>query len=165
MMMEWRSGLHDIEDDALSRLSDYIGERWFYVPNESGKADLRKWIKRFSFQEILEAAESAFTEIAEVQGERVTKESWERAFKKVPAFANVRRRQKDKPYLGELFYIRGIVRNRVRWRQYDCMAITESAFLAGVPLDAIADLARNIDSVDEFEGGLDDLKAVAEGEA
>ena len=49
----------------------------------------------------------------------VTSESWEKAFGKIPGICRVERASKDDPDLKDIYYIRGIVRNRLDGRYFD----------------------------------------------
>lgn len=114
MMIEWRDGLEAIKADTVSLISDRVEERGGFPPNENGKSHIRKWLKRFSFDEVLFGVDEAFDQYMLWAGDEPDQKAWEVAFSKIPAICSVRSQQAEKPYLHSLYYIQGILRNRFR---------------------------------------------------
>lgn len=53
MMLEWRSGLCELENDYVEAVADVFGSgTHFDIPSEY-KTEIRKWIKRFGFDEVI----------------------------------------------------------------------------------------------------------------
>jgi hypothetical protein len=62
-----------------------------------------------------------------------------------------RKLSKEKPYLPKLYYIKGILRNRLNY--YDnrkIIRLLEDAYLAGASLDSLEDLATEVKYWNEF---------------
>jgi HNH endonuclease len=114
MMMAWMEGLQDLRSQAAGQLADY----WTklapgFSPNARGQQKLRKWLTKFSIEDVMKAMDIASAQYLEYQIDgRVTEQSWETAFNKIPPILNVERDSRDDPDLKELLYIRGIVRNK-----------------------------------------------------
>ena len=114
MMMQWREGLRDLSLEAVDRVSNYWGDiAPGFVASEMGRRNLQKWIRHYSIDEVIQAMDIAAERYLQFeQKDRVTAESWELAFSKIPAICRVNRESAENPDLKELFYIRAIVRNR-----------------------------------------------------
>lgn len=112
MMLAWRDAAQAQAVDVVQEISDRLGDRGGFVPNESGKADIRKWLKRFTLQEVLVALDDAFDHYMKWTGNAPDRDAWTTAFNKIPVFANMNRQAVDKPYLPRLLYIQGIMRKR-----------------------------------------------------
>lgn len=115
MMMQWQEGLRGVDTHAVDRLVTYFCEsaRWAHGLNENGRAEFRKLLAKFSLEEILQSIEISTRQYIEIdEKDQATKDSVEKAFNYVSRIAHVRRDEASKPYLKDLLYIRGIVRNR-----------------------------------------------------
>lgn len=112
MMLAWRDAAQAETVDTVEAISERLGERGGFVPNESGKSHIRKWLKRFTFAEVLAALDEAFDHYMKFAGDEPDKEAWEVAFAKIPAMANLHRQASEKPYMPKLAYIQGILRKR-----------------------------------------------------
>ncbi|WP_417913879.1 HNH endonuclease [Candidatus Electronema sp. JM] len=114
MMMEWKEGLRDLNQDILDRLCDF----WHklapgYIVNDNGQQNIKKWLRKFSLDEIMSAMDIAAESYLKFNDNgSVTSESWEEAFAKIPGICRVEQDSKENPDLKDIYYIRGIARNR-----------------------------------------------------
>jgi hypothetical protein len=113
MMLEWRDGLVSTADSEVEALAERL-TRWNWKPSENGKNDLRKWIKKYGLADTLAGADESFSIHVQYSDGKVTRQSWEYAFGKIPTFANLAKSARTKPYMPKLAYIQGILRNRLR---------------------------------------------------
>jgi hypothetical protein len=159
MMMQWRDGLRSLETDSVDALVDRISElsSGHLSPNENGRADLRRWFKRFTFAELLSAIDESFgTYLSfDADGEPTT-DSWNKAFRKIPDTVALQRNMEERPYLKRLLYIQGIIRNRSRARRYQCVEYLEHLVICGVDIDDMERRAKRIHSLEDFEGPYDE---------
>ena len=120
IMIQWKAGLSDLRDTAVER----IAEHWSnlvdgYHLNERGRQALKKLLSDFEVDEVMESMRIA-TDHLQVADGKITSESVEAAWRKVAGICRIRRTEKTKPYIRDLLYIRGILRNRV----YTCSPVT-----------------------------------------
>jgi DNA-binding transcriptional MerR regulator len=147
MLMTWKQGLRDIREDVLCKICDYWNELApGFVVNDTGKRKLSKWIRKFSLKEIIHAMDIAAEQYLIFDAEEeesVTSESWEKAFSKIPGICRVERESKDNPEIKDLFYIRGIARNRCQYYFDDAEALKllKIARSWDVPLSELRDIA------------------------
>lgn len=60
MMMEWRRGLRDLAGDSVEMLCDYwqeLAPGW--VANDHGKRSVKKWLNRYSIEELTTAMDKS----------------------------------------------------------------------------------------------------------
>jgi cytochrome c553 len=166
MMLQWRDTLSNFQDDQIQQISDYIGTKSQFSPNDTGKKHIKRWLKKFPLDELLEAIDTSFDQylvFEEGDETKATQASWEQAFNKVPAIITWTKRLADKPHMKQIFYIRGILRKRVYCNEHYCVSLMERFHDAGGDLDWCQDLAKTVrnwtqwqtamhEAVDELEG-------------
>ncbi len=116
MMFQWQKGLLDLEDEVTTQLADYWAEQ---IPgfslNENGKKGLKKLRRKFELSEIMEAMRIAVEQYVDYHEGEPTQESVEVAWKKVGGICNTKKRESENPALSRIYYIRGILRNRLSY--------------------------------------------------
>ena len=90
MMIEWRSELTDIHRMQAESISDYIATVSDWSCSEHGINILVKLIRQFSFTEVYDAAEIAFSYYY-----KGTDSSWNKAFDKLGGICYNRRKQRE----------------------------------------------------------------------
>jgi hypothetical protein len=155
MMMAWMEGLRDLRDEAIHRVCDY----WHdlapgYTVNENGRNNLQKWLRKFSVEEVCHGMDVAAEQYLKFEEDgTVTSESWELAFDKIPGICRVERASEEDPDIKELYYIRGIIRNRLEGRYFDnaqALEWLQAARSWDVPLDDLRDIAKHCTSWTQF---------------
>lgn len=154
MMLNWRNGLRGIDTQAVEAVAEYIGANHDFEPNEVGKRSIKKWLRTFTPEQIMDAVDGSYETYGRYADDKITIESWGKAFSKVQAVARVQAQQKDKPYLRDLFYIQGIVRKTTGDSSYECIESMEAAHLAGVPLASLTRFAKAADDTEDFEDAM-----------
>lgn len=142
MMLAWRDAAHAESVDTVEEVARRISERGDLWPNESGKADIRKWLKKYSLAEVLAAMDEAFDHYMKFSGEEPDKQAWNTAFAKIPAFASMKRQAQDKPYLPRLLYIQGIMRKRAEEPYENFVEQLEVAVEKGWSVDDLEAVAK-----------------------
>jgi 5-methylcytosine-specific restriction endonuclease McrA len=145
MLMEWMEGLQDLKDQAVNKLCEYWSELApGFTPNDRGRQSIKRWLRRYLPQEIMHGMDVAAEQYLDFQNDgTVTKESWEKAFNKVPAICGVVKDSKEGPDLKELFYIRAIVRNKCG-SDFDnpaCLDWLRAARSYGIPMSDLRQIA------------------------
>lgn len=148
MMLTWREGLLGLADQqtdaAVAAIQKHLSDS--SVVSDSGREEVARWVKRFSLQHVLSAVDSAAELIRKNAKGEIVDESWDRFWDQVPKRAGVYKRSEAKPYLRDLYYIRGILRKTlssiVEWRAFQLL---EEAHTRGASIDALRSRA--------YEGG------------
>lgn len=161
LMMRWRESLRDLDQEAVDRLSEYWQEHapgWSV--SEHGKRNIKKWLQQFSADEICRAMDTSATSYLEFDtNEKVTDESWGRAFDKILGICRVNRASVNEPDLKQLYYIRGILRNRIPGYFDDAKALQylKNARSWEVTLDDLSAMARGVKNWSGFSSGVGEL--------
>lgn len=110
MMIEWRESLNNLDDDIAQKIADYFGSQANCDVNETGLKKIKQWTKKFTYQQILEAVELSVNQYVK----KGTNDETNKAFDMVPRICAAKKRQAETGEdLSHLYYIRGILRNRV----------------------------------------------------
>lgn len=161
MMLAWRDSAQQQATDVVDEIAQRVAERGGdYEPNESGRAHIRRWLKRFTLPELLEALDTAFDHYAEWDGDKIVKRSWETAFAKIPAIASLQRQAIAKPYMPKLAYIQGILRRRLDDPRGQYIGELEDIHGWGVSLEV---MEREAKRADNFLDYWDLMASVAKG--
>lgn len=158
MMIKWRDGLREIEEMGLAAVADRFTGDTGYTLNETGVANAKKWIKRYGLSDVLAALDDVLSQYVKREDGIPTRESCEFAWKRIPAVIRGTKIIAEKPYMKEIFYIRGILRNRLEYvNDRDALTLMERAHLAGAPLSGMSDLAKSVSSWTRFRDELLDF--------
>ncbi|SHJ71341.1 HNH endonuclease [Bradyrhizobium lablabi] len=157
MMIAWRDELQRLSTDTLDRVVERL-ERNGFTLNDAGRNDVRKWLKKYTVADVLQAAEESFSNYLEYESGAPTSKSWNKAFTKIPAFCSIQKQEAEKPYIRKLLYIQGIIRKRARAPRYSCVAYLEHLHLCGFSLEEIESDAKGMRMGDlaSFEKPYDD---------
>ena len=148
MMMEWRSHLLDLDQSKLDLVHEHYRK---HVPgyrlSETGLNNFRKLLKKYSIELVLDAIEiSASQYLVFDKDEQLTKDSVEKTFNYVSRICAVKTKQADNPTESELYYIRGILKNRFStWYNtlnYQTLDWMKHAVNQGVEIDDLKDIAK-----------------------
>lgn len=104
MMIQWRQELKSMDDDIINQLIEEFEELANCVVNDSGKKNLKKWLKKYSYGELSEAIEKSVSQYQDI----------EIAFNKIPSIAYWEKNPKNEE-MRHLYYIRGIMKNRFNY--------------------------------------------------
>lgn len=156
MMMEWRDGLIQLERETaeivMQRWSDITG----YRLNEHGEKDVRQWLKKYDITSILDAMDTAVEKYLEMDGDDYTQESIEKTFNYIGRICAVKESTKEKPYLKDLFYIRGILRNRLHYLdERKALSYLEQAYMLGASIESLKEFAAEVKNWTEFRSEIE----------
>ena len=145
MLVAWRRGLDTSADAVVLGLIDYwesLTPGWRV--NDNGKTHVRRLLKHYAADEVLRAMRiAADTYLRFDEAGKVTDISWSDAWQKIGGICRVTRDEQAKPYLKDLYYIRGIVRNRLSYvRDHEILPLLEDAYLAGTAVETLRAWAR-----------------------
>ncbi len=140
MMLAWREGLSQLDEIAPLELENRWVELSGYSLTETGRRSLRKLIKRYGPEFIVDAMGVAVEQYLEKDNDGKTiEESAVKAFDFIGRIANVERAERKEPGSKQMFFIRGILRNRLSYcPEWKALAVIKDAAQSGVPLDTIS---------------------------
>lgn len=159
MMMNWREGLKDLDEDKLAIFIDKWDEHTNYTPTESGRRSIKKWIKNFNFDLLLDCMEISVEQYLQYNKEgKPTKESVEKAFKYIPRIAARKTKGDEEPYMKDLYYIRGIMRNRYSYvNEWQAMEYLKQAYLKGASIEGLKQVVLDCRNWTQFSNAVTDF--------
>lgn len=144
MMLRWRDELASMRDDIVAAAA----ERWNTVTNGqwklnlSGIAKLKKYITQYGLAEVLDAIDASAEIYLPNCGSETPQDAVDKCWYKVGGILRVRKLSADRPYLRDLYYIRGILRNRFSYvNERRAMELLEEAYQSGKTIDDIRTIA------------------------
>lgn len=159
MMFQWQRGLLDLDDEVVSQLADFWAEQ---VPgfslNENGRKGLKSLKRKFDVSEILQAMKVAAEQYVVFSDGKPTHESVELAWKKVGGICVTQKRIKDNPALSRIYYIRGILRNRLSYCN-DVMALQllKEAVALGASIESLEEHSKNVRNWTQWRSEIEDF--------
>jgi hypothetical protein len=143
MMMDWQGGLDVLRDEELSSAAGYINKKVApYTVNEQGEKTIRAALRKYGLKEFLECVNISFEQYSEMDDNgKITPESVQKVFDYITKIAANRKRLEEKPFLRDLFYVRGILKKRFTYLGYDVMKILEEAYLSGIDFEELKSIA------------------------
>ncbi len=141
MMIEWRETLKDFDSGAAQRIASYFeGQADCNITiNESGLKNIRKWMKKFTYAELLEAIDCA----VDVYIKDCTMDEASNAFTKIPRICATRKKEKQTGVNERhLYYIRGILKNRFTYcNDRTAIEVLREADALGIDEQDLKDIA------------------------
>lgn len=143
MMLNWQKSLANLEDEQLDAADElFRGLVKKYSLSDIGRSTVRKLITRYGVAEVFECIRISAAQYLSYDNEGdVTKESAAKVLDYIGKIAGNRKRLEKRPYLRDLWYIRGIVRKRMYCNEHDCIDLLEKAYLVGYEIDDLKQLA------------------------
>jgi hypothetical protein len=143
MMAKWQMELIDIEKREAEKIIELVNMRYKLNVSltDKGIKDMISLIKKYSFNEVLESAIISFGQYKDV----------EEAFKKIKVICNMRKTDKEKPYMKDLYYIRGILRNRFSYVDENyTLSLLKRAYELGNSIEDLKEHALSSKSWDKW---------------
>jgi len=157
-------GLNEIDDMVLEELANLWNTLTpKYELNEKGKARLKAWIRKFEVAEVVDAMKESSSFYIKFslddEGElSCSPESWNNAFNKIPGIIVTKRREKDDPNIKQIYYIRGILNNRINYvNDKGYFIIVSEAMRKGVPIENIKEVALECKNWTDFTNMVSEL--------
>lgn len=146
MMISWRDDLQSFNNDVADIVIEKINELMKpFTVNDNGKRIVSKWIKKFQISEILDAIE--FSAEKKINGMAVTSDMADQFFNYIPKIATIRRKPPEEQ---KLFYVRGILRNRIYVNENHVMNLIRGWVHFGGDIDELIEIAKNIPNWSSF---------------
>ncbi|MDU4249043.1 HNH endonuclease [Pseudomonas sp.] len=151
MMLAWRDELQSFNEDTVQLIADRIGARLpGHSVNEHGKSIVRKWIKKFTVEEILDALDIA----AEKLSTSPDNEEVNDCFEAIPRICVTRRLPEVKQ---RILYARGILRRRIYVNESQVMALMNKAVEAGLDVEELIEYAKQVRNWTEFRSEMEEI--------
>jgi hypothetical protein len=144
MQFRWKEELDRIDEESIEKIATYWGSKVAgFGLNGNGLKSLKRLMEKFSVAEILDAISISAEQYIKYEDGEPSKDSVELAWKRVGGICRMRRLGETDEDMKDLFYIRGILKNRLRYCDpRKCIAYLKEAKEAGVSLGDLREHAK-----------------------
>lgn len=167
MMMEWREGIKSIEEEKIKILKNKWSELSdnSFILNELGEKDLKKMLKKFDLNLILDCMELSFEQyVAKDKDGEFDYGSINKAFNYVGRICTTKSREQEEPYLKDLYYIRGILRNRLAYlNEWKALQYLKDAYQKGASIESLKEIAIEVKNWTQFSVTMEDFLDETDG--
>lgn len=153
MMLEWREGLSKLDDEQIDAVSDRFKEATGYVIKKEGRKKVKRWLKKYGLSMVLDSVEESEKYLERRHDGLYTDESLQKMFDYIGKV----RFQKE-PHLKDLYYIRGIMRNRYGYvNEHLAIDYLKQAYEKGASTESLKEFVLNCKSWTQFTTGIIDF--------
>ena len=103
MMVQWKDEILWVEQKSVELLCDYLNDVFCVTVHESGKQKMKKWLKKYTIEELIRSIDEAFS--------NTFYKNPEAAFAEVPKYAYYNKHPVS-PEARQVMYLRKILINR-----------------------------------------------------
>ena len=146
MMFDWQKELLNLDEQTISGLSDY----WTscvpgYYLTDVGARELKKLLRQFAPEEIMAAMRTAAAQYLEYENEKASADTAKRAFRMIGGVCRNNRLKQKNPELARVYYIRGILRNRLFYsNDVVALQLLKRALEMGAVIEQLEEHAKNV---------------------
>lgn len=158
MMFRWQKGLLELQDELVDRLRAIWAEHVpGYALNESGLRALKRLAMTYSVDELVTAIRVAANQYLVFEDGKPKMESVERAWKMVGGICRMNRIERENPEIKRLYYIRGILRNRLSYcNEHLAIALLRRALDLDASLAGLEEFAKSANTWTAWRTGMEE---------
>lgn len=144
MMIRWHKELQMNKIKSQEYAIEYFENLSNCSLTDHGRKVIGKLIRLYPFKLVLDSIEASCSQYLIPEEEGYSSESVEKAFNYIEKICNIKTTAKDKPYLKDLFYIRGILKNRFDYvNLHEAIKLLEEAYRNGYSMDSLKKIATD----------------------
>lgn len=114
MLAEWKKIEESADNSGIDLIVDVFREKTDYIPNDNGEMIIKKLIKKFGFESVLDS-----TYIAIDKYYKGTSESWNEALNKIGGICYTKNNQNDSPQYYYRNYVNKVGKSRFSYYNAD----------------------------------------------
>lgn len=142
MMLKWKQELLKLEDKSFESIKNIWEKKTCCKLTDYGISNLKILIKKYPINIILDAIDASVKQYLLPSNDGFTRDSIEKAFKYISKICHIKTIEIEKPYLRDLFYIRGILRNKFNYLDEPyALKLLEKAYLNGISINRLKEIA------------------------
>jgi hypothetical protein len=145
MMMEWQVGLESLKEIEFENIVSIINSKISPASlTEYGISKVRTCFPKYTYQEVYDCVQISASQYLEYEkdGKNFTSISVTKFLDYIPKIAKSRRIIAKKPYLGDLFRLKGYMKSKGFYVGYNAMDILEDAYKKGTDIDDLEAIVR-----------------------
>jgi len=159
MLHDYRESVTGIDEEKILYITDLINEEISpFTLNNIGISKIKKWIKKFEYQVVLDSVECAVRQYLQFDNEgEVIQESANKVMSMTPRICTIKSRGGDH-HDKDAYYIRGIIRNRgFNFTDYKALKLIKEAIAAKGSPESLKELAKTAKNWTEFRDSINNF--------
>lgn len=137
LLIKWKEELNQLLETQIDYI-DSLFRRYNKSITEYGRNQIKNFIKKFGFEEVLESTEISFNQYYKTDADM------HKVFDFIPKICAIRKRQKDDPILEHRMIIRKILKNKFNYIEYDFLSsVLDNLVIDLKQADKIKKIAMN----------------------
>jgi hypothetical protein len=163
MMFEWQKGLLDLDNALVTRVSDFWSEKATgYSLSEYGIKTLRNLLRKYRLEDVMNAICMATDRYLKMDKDgKYTHDSINDAWNKVGGICYNTKLKKDDPQKARIFYIRGILKNRLNYMYDKTYFVVVNGLLSrGISVEQIEQISRQAYNWTEWQNLAEALQPI-----
>lgn len=162
MMLKWRNGLNDLTEAGIAVImnawNQAVGGDWCL--NESGEREAKKLIRKYGVSSVVEAIDVAVDKYLRYELDLPVTESVGEAWGAVAKICQFRSKPK---FIQDLYYIRGIMRNRFYYvNENEALRMLEDAYRSGIEIETLKSIAKSERNWSGWVGAMNEVMEAGE---
>lgn len=162
LIIKWRSELQEIGTKEVDYIESILKDKTGYSFSNTGKSSLKKAIKKYNFKAVADSVDTAIDQYVKFDKEdNACRDSVNKALDYYPRILSSEKKFKDKPHMKDLYYIRGILRNRLHYvNEWKSLELLESAYNKGAKIQDLKDISLKCRNWTDFQEGMSTIYEV-----
>ena len=146
MMLDWQNSLINIKNDAIKGIENIWTKNIpGYSFTEFGRSGISKLVSKYGLPEILECVNISINQYLQVDANgKPINDSVQKTFEYIEKIARSRKYISQNPHMKDLYYIRGMMRNRYSYiNEYKALDLLEEANKLGIDAETLKDIVKD----------------------
>ena len=154
LLAKWRDSLNNLDKEYIKFYKKLFKKlsKFDCDLTEHGKKTIIELRKKFTDEEIIDATETSFKQYYHfADNERDKLDEWNKAFDYISKILQVRKRTKDNPELQQLYFIKGILKKKTKYKNdWQILDYLKYLIEEGYNIEDIKDIAYSCYSWGDF---------------
>lgn len=157
MVFLWQKELINLDSEIADRFVGVWKELTSgYNVNAAGRQKLLELKQKFSVEEVLKAMRIAAIQYIKYEDGEPSGTSVFFAWEKIGGICYNLRKSKENPMLAKSHYIRGILRNRLRYtNEYKALSLIKTAIRLDVDIDDLEEFTKTVNTWTQWRGAIE----------
>src|SRR5574343_465900 len=154
MIIEWREKINLLEEDKIDYVINKFNDLCNCSITETGRKVVKRWFKKYSFDEIIDALETSFDQYCKLdKNGEIEDESKQKIFDYIPKICRGKRYLSSNPELKEMYYINAILKNRFYiTKPWESRKLIEEVLLTKFDPEELKRISQDVKTYTEWKG-------------
>jgi hypothetical protein len=166
LLLKWKDELLKVDEQLLEFFKEivFIASNQDFELNDTGLKKLKNYIKKYDKQELIKGIQDSFSSYYnnyyyDSYSDSQKSDAFNKAFNSIPLVINSAKKQSSDPLLKDIYYCRGILRNRLKNINYKDAVIVIRKFFEQWGIDETVDYCKKVERwanvIDDYNNIID----------